>query len=395
MIELIALTVIAFQGSAIAKTTLKIGPTGLDFQGNRARNLMYRPSRANAIGTNEFTVDLGNSDHPTFHIWKDGGTLLIDFKQSGKAEDRTKVVGTANESKEPGAPKSYQTTVVFPVPYVYKGKTTKSSYGLNFYWSEGRNDLFYFRATLASGTITIGGRQLKVELREDGNRGVYGERFDTSKDPATANPTTLTLQGGNFDARGSFVIDGVNYLADITPDGKSLTIRESARIVAAPPRPQAPDIKLLADGTKAPDFTVEKYEGGTTKLSEHLGKVVILKFWATWCGPCKASMPHFQEIYGKVNSQGVDLLAVCVSDERQLFKDWVQANSESYKFPFSFDPAGRDSATSISRKLFGVTGIPTVFIIDREGKVSSSIVGYSGPNDHRVEEALRKLDVKL
>ena len=256
--------------------------------------------------------------------------------------------------------------------------------------------MFYYRAGLGTGFITVNGRKLAVELYEDAATAVFGQRFDTVQDPAKLLPAGLTLQGGRFDPRGTFILDGINYLADISPDGRELTLSPSYRVVAGP-KPAAPanEPKLLADGKAAPDFTVEKFEGGTDKLSAHLGKVVILKFWATWCGPCKASMPHFEEVYSKAKPQGVDLMAVCVADERELFQKWVTANNEKYHFPFSFDSAGRDNDKSISRKLYGVSGIPTVFIIDKEGKVASSIVGYGGANDHRVEEALKKLGVAL
>lgn len=394
MLSLIASLALLQAAPQAVAATITFDPVGLSAANNRAKGLMFRPSRATEVG-DDYSVQLGNGPKSEFRIRLGKGSMQVDANHDGRFDnDPTVKVETINPS-EPGDPVSYQATAVFPASYSAAGKTWSSPYGLNFYWIEGRKGLFYYRAGLAKGTINLGGRKLQVELYEEENRGVFGERFDTVKDPATAKSSNLIIQGGFFDARGSFVIDGVNYLPEVSVDGRTVRLVPSFKVVVAPARKPVAEIKLLAEGTPAPDFTVEKYEGGTTKLSEHRGKVVILKFWATWCGPCKASMPHFQEIFEKTAPQGVDLLAVCVADERDLFKNWVKENSGTYKFPFSFDPAGTDRPNAISRKLYGVTGIPTVYIIDRKGKVSTSIVGYEGPNDHRVEEALAKLGVKF
>lgn len=377
---------------------LEFDPKGLDWAGNKARNLMYRPHRAAESkatvpsGFTPFEIKLGNGLKNTFVLAVNGENLLADLDGNGKL---VPVVVSVSKGRAPGEPASYQATAVFQASYKTSSKTWRAPYGLNFYWREGSKGLNYFRAGLAKGNITLEGRKLELELYEDGATGVFGDRYDTVADPLAANPQVLRVQGGSFDPRGSFVIDGVNYLANVAPDGRSITIAPSFRVVAAPARPRISTPTLLPAGAKAPNFTVENFGGGTSKLSDHLGKVVILKFWATWCGPCKASMPHFQEVFEKVAPQGVDLLAVCVSDERPLFLDWVKANQATYRFPFFFDPAGTDRTKSISGQLYGVSGIPTVYIIDPKGAVAESIVGYGGPDDHRVEQALRKLGVKI
>lgn len=395
MFTLIASALVAQADVRPAKAQLDFKPTGLDWEGTKARNQMFMPHKATVSGDG-FTIDLGNGPAKTFKLKVVGDKLFVDLNQNGKFDDDPSVKVLTVNPNEPGGNTSYRATVVFPASYQSGYKTWRADYGLNIYWFNGRNDLFYYRAGLGTGFINLGNRKLAVEIYEDGATGVFGQHFDKAADPTKLTPESLVLQGGRFDPRGTFVLDGVNYLAEISPDGRNLTVSPTYRVVAAPQPPKpATEVKLLADGKKAPDFTVEKFEGGTDKLSAHLGKVVILKFWATWCGPCKASMPHFEEVYAKAKTQGVDLMAVCVADERELFQKWVTANEDKYHFPFSFDSAGRDNDKSISKKLFGVSGIPTVFIIDKEGKVSSSIVGYGGANDHRVEEGLKKLGVNL
>jgi peroxiredoxin len=152
---------------------------------------------------------------------------------------------------------------------------------------------------------------------------------------------------------------------------------------------------LLAPGTAAPDFTANKWGGGDLKLSDYKGKVVILDFWATWCPPCKASMPHLQQIHETVKGQDVVVLAVCVSDTREAYEKWVPEHKE-LTFQFAFDPQGRDrSKPNISRGLYNVSGIPTTYIIGKDGKVVDSVLGYKGAKDVRIEEALAKAGVKI
>jgi len=87
-------------------------------------------------------------------------------------------------------------------------------------------------------------------------------------------------------------------------------------------------------------------------------------------------------------------LALCVSDTKASYDKWVPENEGKLKFQFAFDPAGQDRSKSISANLFKVSGIPTTYIIDKDGKVAASIVGYD-TGDTRVEEALKRLGVKI
>jgi peroxiredoxin len=150
----------------------------------------------------------------------------------------------------------------------------------------------------------------------------------------------------------------------------------------------------LQAGAVAPDFVSMDLSGRTVRLSDLEGKVVVLDFWATWCGPCQQSLPHTQEVAKKFKKQGVVVLAVCTSDTRAKFEAWMKVSQVKYPdIQFTCDPNDRGSATyaqRASQKDYGVAGIPTQFIIGRDGKISSVLVGYSA-GDTRLESALAKV----
>ncbi len=164
----------------------------------------------------------------------------------------------------------------------------------------------------------------------------------------------------------------------------------------------APVTALLGVGAIAPDFTMRDINDQEVKLSDYKGKIVILDFWATWCGPCIASFPHTQEVAAKYKDQDVVVLASGTSDTIEAFKKWIPANQPKYPaVRFVFDPNERGGATfeeRSSKKLYHVSGIPTQFIIGRDGKIAATLVGYGSPfyqGDLRSEVALSKLGVKV
>ena len=159
-----------------------------------------------------------------------------------------------------------------------------------------------------------------------------------------------------------------------------------------PPHP------ILGAGVLAPEFSSFDLAGKEVRLADYRGKVLILDFWATWCGPCIASMPHTQEIAAKYADQGVTVLAVCTGDKKKRFEDWVKLKAPTYPaMRFTFDPREQGTPAEKDRAsfaLYGVPAIPTQFIIDREGRITGTTTGYI-PGDTSLEKALAAAGVKV
>lgn len=152
-----------------------------------------------------------------------------------------------------------------------------------------------------------------------------------------------------------------------------------AQDTAAAPK-AAPQVNLLKNGVMAPDFTAFTPDGKKVSLSDFKGKVVILDFWATWCGPCMVSMPGLEKIHQQVISKDVVVLSLNTWDKKPDFEAWVKENSGTkYHFTFVRDPAEGDREeirkASIAKRLYQVPGIPTMYVIDQKGKIAGSTLG--------------------
>ena len=160
------------------------------------------------------------------------------------------------------------------------------------------------------------------------------------------------------------------------------------------PRPIVLPTHAIKVGDLAPDFTMQDLAGKPVKVSDFRGKVLVLDFWATWCGPCINSMPHTNEVAAHYRDQGVVVLGSCTSDERVKFEKWVKANQQQFPdFIFVHDAAERTPARA-SNKLYGVVGIPKQFIIDREGRVVDTVTGYQ-TGEAILDAALAKAGIKV
>ena len=137
------------------------------------------------------------------------------------------------------------------------------------------------------------------------------------------------------------------------------------------------------------DFSLKDLEGKTVRLSDYKGKTVILDFWATWCGPCKRSFPAMQMAVNKfADDKNVVFLFIDTwertPDADEQVKKFISSNNYSFRVLLDRKPAGTGDNMVVDK--YGITGIPTKFVIDPKGKIRFSLTGFSGGNDAAVEE---------
>ena len=126
----------------------------------------------------------------------------------------------------------------------------------------------------------------------------------------------------------------------------------------------------VKEGQPAPDFELTTIDGKTMKLSDYKGKKVILNFWATWCPPCKAEMPHMQNFYEKHQEEGVEIIAVNLTNidhGKKGIKTFIQDYELTFAIPL-------DEEGLIGEQYQAFT-IPTSYIIDTKGVIAKKIVG--------------------
>jgi peroxiredoxin len=138
-----------------------------------------------------------------------------------------------------------------------------------------------------------------------------------------------------------------------------------------------------AVGSPAPDFTLRVLDGPNLRLQEQRGKVVLVNFWATWCGPCRKEMPHLNRIADKYRSSGLVLLGINVDDDARNAADL--AAKLGVKFPVLFDTDKKVS------KLYDLNSMPSTLVIDRNGRVRYLHRGYQDGYEDLYDKQIRDL----
>lgn len=133
----------------------------------------------------------------------------------------------------------------------------------------------------------------------------------------------------------------------------------------------------------APDFALKGSTGQNLRLSEFRGQVVMINFWASWCGPCRQEMPHLEALYQRYESLGFTLLGVNVEKDRRDADEMLSGMKVS--FPILFD-----SNNEVS-KLYDVIAMPSTVLVDRDGKIRHIHHGYKSGYEDEYQSQIRSL----
>lgn len=140
----------------------------------------------------------------------------------------------------------------------------------------------------------------------------------------------------------------------------------------------------IAAAKEAPDFALPRSgDGKIVKLSDSKGKVRIVNFWATWCPPCRAEIPHFVSMYKDLKGKGVEIIGISLDQKGDsVVAPFVKSNQMNYPVVI-----GDEKVVSAYG---GIRGIPTTFIVDRQGRIVKKFVGLPSDTEEGIKDAFMK-----
>ena len=137
-------------------------------------------------------------------------------------------------------------------------------------------------------------------------------------------------------------------------------------------------------GSLAPDFTLPDLEGINVTLSKFRGKVVLLNFWNTWCGPCRAEMPSLNNLYLELKDKGFVVLSISIDTSEELVKAFISER----KLVF---PVLMDKKQKVYSKKYFLYGLPVTFLIDKKGIIVEKFIGERDWGCQEMKEKIVKL----
>ena len=135
---------------------------------------------------------------------------------------------------------------------------------------------------------------------------------------------------------------------------------------------------------QAPNFMLPMLEGGNNlTLKQFQGKVVYLDFWASWCGPCRQSLPMMNDLRNSLKSKGFEVLAINLDEETDAAKAFLKQYPVQY--PIVVDKSGK------TPEMYAIPGMPTAYLIDRRGNVREVHTGFKESDMPRIERKIKEL----
>lgn len=137
-------------------------------------------------------------------------------------------------------------------------------------------------------------------------------------------------------------------------------------------------VKPVKERKTAPEFTLKDAEGKSVKLSDYKGKVVLLNFWATWCGPCKLEIPWFIDFEKRYKDRGFAVVGISMDEDGwEAVKPYIEEKKVNYRVMIGSD--------ALADLYGGVQSLPTSFIVDQQGRIASIHVGLVSKGTYEKE----------
>ena len=303
--------------------------------------------------------------------------LFVDSNNNGDLSDDSAAKWTPRKAPGPGGREltSYNGDATIKIPYAGGSKDAR----LNFYRFDkndpGRaafaNVLFYYRDYALSGDLKIGEKSYAAMLVDENTsgdfRGMEGKASRVRLLIDSNSDGKFDSRREGYDIRSPFNIGGTTYeVSGMTAAGGFQIVKSSHSVDEVLPAPN------LEKGAKAVPFAAKTTAGKEVKFpDDYKGKVVLLDFWATWCGPCVAEIPNVVANYEKYHEKGFEILGISLDNANAEEKLASFTKDKKMPWPQVYDGKGWGAAIG---KTYGIDSIPAVFLVDGD---TGAILGSS------------------